>query len=180
MWQWSVVTAAALLAAICDLRSRRIPNLLTGPLFAGGVCLAACVGGVGGVVDSLAGCILASLPYVILFIWAGGGAGDAKMMGAIGAWVGLKGGTIVLVCVALAGAIVAVIWAWRGGRMRRLAADLYAIVARAVCAAGGVAGWRNSSLRVATQPYPADAMPYGLAILMGMLTASAVVWFCRQ
>ena len=34
------------------------------------------------------GALLLGIPFVILFLIAGGGAGDAKMMAAIGAWVG--------------------------------------------------------------------------------------------
>jgi prepilin peptidase CpaA len=84
------------------MRIRRIPNLLTAPFFVGGLCFAACLGGFAGLEESIGGCVLTAAPYLILFLWAGGGAGDAKMMGAIGAWVGLAGGAIVLLCVALA------------------------------------------------------------------------------
>ena len=45
-----------------------------------------------------------ALPFVVLFVLASGGAGDAKMMGAIGTWLGVKGGAIALIAVLLAGA----------------------------------------------------------------------------
>jgi prepilin signal peptidase PulO-like enzyme (type II secretory pathway) len=148
-------------------------------LFAGGVFFAASVGGVAGVADSIGGCILAALPYVILFISAGGGAGDAKMMGAIGAWVGLKGGAVALVCVAVAGALVALIWAWRDGKLRRLGISLISIIGRCIPTTSGVVGWRLPA-RGAAQPQPADTMPYGLAILIGTMAASACVWFAHR
>ena len=42
----------------------------------------------------------------MLFVFAGGGAGDAKMMGALGAWLGLANGVVALVAVALSGAVI--------------------------------------------------------------------------
>ena len=39
--QWGVVIGASLIAAVLDLRARRIPNLLCGPLFITGLIWAA-------------------------------------------------------------------------------------------------------------------------------------------
>ena len=82
--QWGVVIGTALAAAVCDLRTRRVPNLLTGPIVLAGLAWGIWVGGWAGLADSVAGCLLLAIPYVLLFVFAGGGAGDAKLMGAIG------------------------------------------------------------------------------------------------
>ena len=104
--QWGVVIVASLVAALWDVRTRRIPNKLTGSLLVSGIAWHAWVGGLPGVGDSLLGCFVASLPFLVLFLYAGGGAGDAKMMGAVGAWLGLAQGVVALVAVVCAGAIV--------------------------------------------------------------------------
>lgn len=96
---WAVVVAASLVAAMTDIASRRIPNILTGPLLLGGVVWAAWTAGPSGLADSISACVLLALPYVLLFLFAGGGAGDAKLMGAVGAWLGMVNGLIVLSCV---------------------------------------------------------------------------------
>ena len=179
LWQWCTVVGAALAAALCDMRNRRIPNLLTGPVLAGGLCFATCVGGPAGFAESIGGCIVASLPFVLLFIWAGGGAGDAKIMGAIGAWVGLIGGAVVVVCVALAGGLLALLWAWRGHKLRSALANVRRIVAGAVFTLRSPASWRGLSA-AAPGPQAPDGMPYGLAILLGTCLASGVVWLARM
>ena len=105
--QWGVVIGASLIAAVSDLRARRIPNLLCGPLFAAGLIWAAWQGGVDGLGNAAAASVVLAVPFVILFIFAGGGAGDAKLMGAIGAWLGWKQGIIALLCVCIAGVVLA-------------------------------------------------------------------------
>ena len=116
--QWGVVIGASLVAAISDARSRRISNRLTFPLLAAGLASAAAFGGAAGVLDSALACALLALPYVVLFVFAGGGAGDAKLMGAIGSWLGLINGTVVLFAVALSGTALALAHAIAARRSR--------------------------------------------------------------
>jgi hypothetical protein len=44
---------------------------------------------------------------VFLFVFADGGAGDAKLMGALGAWLGVVEGLVALLAVVVAGAVCA-------------------------------------------------------------------------
>ena len=78
----------ALLAGWTDYRSRRIPNWLTVPALAVGIALNAVAGGWGGLKTSLLGAglgLLLLLPFVLLRSL---GAGDWKLAGALGAFVG--------------------------------------------------------------------------------------------
>ena len=52
--QWGAVLGAALVGAIWDARTRRIPNALTAPLLLGGLAHAVVVGGWAGLADSAA------------------------------------------------------------------------------------------------------------------------------
>src|SRR5580704_15074330 len=78
----------ALVAGFTDFRSRRIPNWLTVPGLVIGVAVNIWVGGWGGLKASLLGAglgLLLLLPFVALRSL---GAGDWKLAGALGAFVG--------------------------------------------------------------------------------------------
>jgi len=94
------LTIAAVACAI-DLRTRRIPNLLTFGAAAAAMVFHAIAGGWSGVGLAaggwLAGVAMLALPYAL----GGMGAGDVKLLAALGAWLGA-------VDVAWAGAYAAV------------------------------------------------------------------------
>ena len=177
--QWGVVIGASLVGAVTDIRSRRIPNALTVAVALGGMAHAVMTTGLGGVGDSLLGCVILALPYVLLFLFAGGGAGDAKLMGAIGAWLGVQAGIVVLVCVAVVGGLFGLlrILAHRGrsSALARIAAALYVMMV-ALCS--GRKGW--SLLRAEPQQKTAAqkkglTIPYGPAIFIGVCIGAIVV-----
>ena len=175
--QWGVVIGASLLAVVGDVRYRRIPNALTFPLLLVGLGWAGWRGGTLCFAEAAAACLLLALPYVLLFVFADGGAGDAKLMGAIGAWVGLKQGVIVLVCVASAGVVLALA---KATKERRLKVVLTNVSISFYLFLLSVAGGRKPSLADAggnTDAKPADQldMPYGVAIAAGVMIAAAVV-----
>jgi len=87
-------------------KEKRIPNALTLPLFIVGLLWSAWFGGLSSLAEAAGVSALMALPYIVLFLFFGGGAGDAKLMGAIGAWLGLKQGLMVLACVAIAGGVL--------------------------------------------------------------------------
>lgn len=156
--QLAAVLGGATIAAWTDLRSRRIPNLLTLPLAASGLVWATATAGLAGLADSAAACALLAAPFVVLFLVAGGGAGDAKLMGALGAWLGLVHGLIVLVAVTAAGAAVGIAWVIARGRGRALVNNLVALVAFRARGADGSP----------VTPHVTHAMPYAVAIAVGV------------
>jgi prepilin peptidase CpaA len=83
-----LAVALALIAGYTDWRNRRIPNWLTVPGFLIGVSVNALAGGWPGLKTSLLGAglgLLLLLPFVFLRSL---GAGDWKLAGALGAFVG--------------------------------------------------------------------------------------------
>jgi len=101
--QWGAVISASLAAAVIDVKYRRIPNLLCGLLFLTGLLWSLGNNGVKGLAEALAAAVILSLPFIVLFIFAGGGAGDAKLTGAIGAWLSIKESVVTLACICIVG-----------------------------------------------------------------------------
>src|SRR5205085_6050383 len=86
IWMSAVVLAA--IAGWTDWRSRRIPNWLTVPGLALGIALNTTMRGWAGTKDSLLGAVLGLgllLPFVLIRSL---GAGDWKLVGALGAFLG--------------------------------------------------------------------------------------------
>lgn len=169
---WGVVLVTSLVCAVTDARSRRIPNALALPVLAAGLVHGALQAGWTGLGESAAACLLLALPYVLLFLFAGGGAGDAKLMGALGAWLGLAWGAVALVAVCLAGVLLALLWSAAHRRLGAVVGSLSLLVRGALLPFFG-----TGSLREIPQLLPptdeGDKLPYGLAIAAG-----AVLAFC--
>ena len=176
--QWGIVLGASLAAAVFDARSRRIPNWLTASLLAGGLVHAGLVGGGAGLLDATAACLILALPYVVLFALAGGGAGDAKLMGAIGSWLGLIYGTATLVAVCLSGVIMGLIYAASAKRLGVVGASMSALVRATVYPLFGTGSLRDLP-HVMPDAKNSQTMPYGLAILAGVIIAAAGAWLWR-
>ena len=172
--QWGVVIGASLIAAVLDLKARRIPNWLCVPLFAAGLIWAAWQGGVDGLGQAfLAGVVLA-LPFVILFIFAGGGAGDAKLMAAIGAWLGLERVIIVLACVCIAGGVLAIGTAIAKKRLKVVLINILLSVYSFIIAMLGKRGIKTAAEMARPELMDKLTIPYGVAIFAGVCLAAGI------
>ncbi|MCX6594095.1 MAG: A24 family peptidase [Acidobacteria bacterium] len=101
-----LLTAA--MATWFDLRERRIPNWLCGAAFLAGV--------VWHWRDGLAGAGLAAAIYGTLFLLRGVGAGDVKLMMALGALAGPMPWLIIFTFSAIAGGVHAIVLIIKGGK----------------------------------------------------------------
>ena len=170
--QWSVVGGVCLIAVMWDLARCRIPNYLVVPVFLGGLAWGAFVGGVGGLGSALAGSILLSVPYVLLFATAGGGAGDAKLMAAIGAWLGVVSGLLALACVSVVAVAVGVAVAVR---KRQVAALVMKMSEVARWTAGAVGLTRKEAVKPDLDAAETiGTIPYAVVIAVGVCLAGAV------
>ncbi len=113
-----VVLAAGVIASWIDLRSRRVPNLLTMPLACAGLLLAAI--GVSGltVTDAIFGCLVGLGVMLPLHVLGGTGAGDVKLMAAFGALLGPAGVLGAFIRMAIVGGVIAIAVAIHRGRLR--------------------------------------------------------------
>ena len=100
---------ALLLAAIYDHRSQRIPNLLTYPTMVIGLAYHCLTSGLDGFLLSAGGLALGIGIFILPYLMGGMGAGDAKLMGAVGSILGPRGVFIAFLFTSLVGGIYALI-----------------------------------------------------------------------
>lgn len=172
--QWSAAILGSLVAAGMDLRWRRIPNLLTGALLAGALMWAAWSAGWAGVGTALVACVIIALPFFVLFL-LGGGAGDAKLMGAIGAWLGLHDGLWVLVAVILCGGVMGLALAMIKRRMRWVLANI-TMMAGGILTTALIRGRPRDVAAMMPGEEQMLAMSYAPVIFAGVCLAGAGLW----
>ncbi len=157
--------------AIVDLRSRRIPNLLTAPAAAAGVLAAWVTAGGSGVLHSVGGLLTGLAAFIPFYIARGFGAGDVKAMAAIGAFLGPQGALLAAAWTLVAGAIGGLLLlAARGGYPA-----IRALLSRWVVRAGVLSTTGNvAPIEPAAGDPARHRFPYGLAIACG--TAVSLAW----
>ena len=114
---FTFTTGAALIvgAAACatDLHSRRIPNWLTFGASAGALGFHYLTAGQDGVVHAMGGWVIGLVLFMPMFLLGGMGAGDVKLLAALGAWLGPGYATLLAMYSSLAGGLIAVPMAMR-------------------------------------------------------------------
>ena len=102
-----VVGVVLALACISDLRTRRIPNVLTFSAVATALLFHLLTGGWSAAGWSIAGCFLGALLFFPMFALRGMGAGDVKLLAAVGAWLGPSQVAIAALATSIAGGVIA-------------------------------------------------------------------------
>lgn len=103
-----ILCLVLLVAVITDIQSQRIPNVLTFPSALLAIGIHSVHTGFHGFLFSFYGMLAGTFLLLIPYIMGGMGAGDAKLMGAVGAFVGAKAVMGVFLLTALCGGIYAV------------------------------------------------------------------------
>ena len=160
---WWPTVIAVLIAAISDIRSRRIPNWLVWPFLLAGVVTSILVHGWKGLEQSIFGVLLAALLMGTLYWMGGMGMGDVKLCAAIGAWVGPAQLTLALVMMGMAGGAMALFWAIKGGFLKETLTGT-----RDLIYSVGKRGLRPHDTLVLTNS-STRKMPYAPAIAIGTI-----------
>ncbi|MFI5116668.1 MAG: prepilin peptidase [Terriglobales bacterium] len=176
-----VALALAITAAVFDVRQHRIPNWLTYPGIALGVVLRGVLFGWKGLGSAGEGLLLTGGVMFLFYAVRAMGAGDVKLMAAIGSLVGpgvgpevapgvgSGHGIVVLLATAICGGVMAIVISVYRGRMGETLKNLGSVL------------WFHA--RTGLQAHPelnldnptALRMPYGLAIAAGTLYALLLI-----
>jgi prepilin peptidase CpaA len=162
-----VCVVCCLVAAVTDLRSRTIPNWLTlGGILAGLLLNTVLAGVLGagwltGLLSATGGALLLLIVFGLLGLINFVGMGDAKLMAAVGACLRWPLALWALAYVALAGGLIAIIYALLRGRLGQVFRNL------------GILGRRIVKRDAEEKEVELHRIPYALAILLGTIWAVA-------
>jgi prepilin peptidase CpaA len=168
-----LAVALALIAGWTDWRSRRIPNWLTVPGFLLGVSLNVLAGGWAGLKTSLLGAglgLLVLLPFVFLRSL---GAGDWKLAGALGAFVGWEAMADLLMGSVFAAGIMAMVLVIYKGRFKQTMRNIGRMLASLLT-------FHMPGAEVSLDNPESLKVPYGVALaLTTLLFGVGKMWGAR-
>jgi prepilin peptidase CpaA len=120
--------SCASIGSVHDVRERRIPNRITGPAILAGLTLHMVYGGWGGLGDSALAGLIAGGIFLLFFLAGGMGAGDVKLMTAVGCFAGLSPLRMVVISTVVAGAVFALAVGIYNGRLRETLRNVGALL----------------------------------------------------
>ncbi len=168
----AALLALVLTAAVYDFRFRRIPNRLVLIGLAAGLGLNVVISGWPGFTFAAGGFAMGFGLYFILYLMRAMGAGDVKLMGAVGSMVGALHWLKLFAAAALVGGVLAIVMMVAKRRVRRTLWNIAFIF---------------SEFRHFRAPYMkseeldvkssrAATMPHGVAIALGTIIYLAILW----
>lgn len=118
----------AVIGAVFDVRSRRVPNLLTLPALLFGLLLHFTFGGWSQVASAASAGLICGLIFLVFHLAGGMGAGDVKLIAAAGCIAGLPHIGLLLILTSLAGGVMAIGLALYRGRLKQTIANVLTLV----------------------------------------------------
>ena len=157
----------AFVACCIDVRQHRIPNWLTLGAAAAGVIFHTAVGGGSGFAGAIFGWTTGAALFFLPFALGGLGAGDVKLIAALGAWFVWPDALWLGLFTGIVGGVIAVVVALARGYLGRAIANIHLLLMH----------WRVSGLRalpeLTIQHSDAPKLAYGVSIFAGTVVT---VW----
>jgi prepilin peptidase CpaA len=166
----AVALLISLVACVTDIRSRRIPNVLTFGGALAAVILHGVTGGVTGLVTACGGWIVGAALFFLPFALGGMGGGDLKLLAALGAWLGPAETVWLALYTGVAGGIMAVGVACARGYLRQALSNVWLLLTH--WSVAGIGPVHEVSLEGSTGP----RLAYAVAIFVGTVVT---IWFGR-
>jgi prepilin peptidase CpaA len=162
-----VALCLAAVAGAIDLRRHRIPNWLTVGAACAALAYHAGRGGGEGVTVAALGWLLGAAVFFLPFALGGLGAGDVKLVGALGAWLGPGDALWLALFSGVAGGVLALGYSLARGYLREALVNVWRLLTH----------WRVAGVHplpdMTLQHGRGPRLAYGLAILAG---TAATVW----
>jgi prepilin peptidase CpaA len=150
-------------ACVTDVRSRRIPNVLTLGASASAMAFHTLNGHGPGLLLSVEGWFVGAAIFFVPFALGGLGAGDVKLLAALGAWVGPTDALWIALYTGIAGGILALVVASFTGYLGQALSNIWLLLSH----------WRVAGLRplseVSLEGSRGPRLAYAIPIFAGLL-----------
>jgi len=160
------LTIALLIAAINDIRFHKIPNWLTLTIVIAGILYHTTMKGFNGFLFSVGGIAVGIATLIIPYLLGGTGAGDVKLMGAVGGFLGPKGTFIAFLSTSIIGGIYAIVLLALHGFLKETAKRYGSIIKTFILT-------RNFIYIPPSKNEQKPKLCYGIAIALGTLISVA-------
>ena len=161
-WMTGGAVLLCCVASWTDLRSRRIPNALTIPALVAALCVHGALGAGQGLLLSACGAMAAGALLLPGYLMRSTGAGDVKLLMAVGAILSFPTALVAGIAALLFGGLLGLATALRLGRCREVLGRTAGLARWAAARAGGarLAAPRTSGIHI----------PFGVAIALATMT----------
>jgi prepilin peptidase CpaA len=165
-----IISGFTLVAAISDWRTRKLPNWLTVSALVTALVFHIAMGGFSGLLFSLSGFAIGFGILLILWLVGGGGGGDVKLMGAVGAWMGPL---LTLQVFLVSAAVIAVVTVFD----LALALASLSFCRQSQCCTANVDGAPKSIKQTITEKRRFRIVPYAVPVAVSTWLVITVAWF---
>lgn len=120
----ALAVGATAIAAVFDMRTRRIPNWLNGSAILVGLAAHLCLQGISGASWALLAGLTGGFVFFVFYLAGGMGAGDVKLMAALGVIAGFHGLLPIMTMSAILGGVMAIALAVVRGKFKQTMANV--------------------------------------------------------
>jgi prepilin peptidase CpaA len=172
----SIVLLASLVAAVMDVWKFKVYNALTLPLLVGGLIYHAAVDGIPGLQGSLMGILFGFATLIVVYAMGGMGAGDVKLMAAVGAWLCMPLTFYVFLLAALAAGAYAALLTVMSGRLRETWIEVQIILFRLMAFGQYLGADGRLEAEMKRSDRRRRLVPFGAMLALGLV---AVIAWCN-
>jgi prepilin peptidase CpaA len=174
-----IVLGAALVAAVTDVWKFKVHNLLTLPVLVSGLIYHGFTGGLSGLGWSLLGVLFGFGLLFVFYLMGGMGAGDVKLLAAIGAWLGMPLTFFVFLASALAAGLYAIGLMLRYDRGRDTWIDLQILWHRMRALGRHFAAEDRVEFELRRPEHRRRVIPFAAMVALGLIGLLVASWVGR-
>jgi prepilin peptidase CpaA len=171
-----VIFAGVAITAVTDVWKFKVYNALTLPLLLSGLIYHGCMGGMPEFTASFFGALFGFGILLAFYLMGGMGAGDVKLMAAVGAWLGMPQTFCVFIASSLAAGCYALYLIFAYGKVAETCVNLRILLHRLQAVGRYLGAEDNVEATVSHADRASRLIPFAAMVAVGIIASFA---WCR-